>query len=104
MDPLAEFPPLPDLGELKGRYDPFPSLTDLGYEKKLHTTFYKGGEREGLRMMAQYFTDRAKAATFEKPKTVPTCIKPDTTALSPYLKFGCLSARLFYHELMDIYK
>ena len=87
MDPLSEFPPLPDMSQVKDRYDTLPSLTDLGYEKRLHTTFYKGGEREGLRMLAQFMTDRAKVAAFEKPKTLPTSIKPDTTALSPYLKY-----------------
>ena len=40
---------------------------------------------------------------FEKPKTSPNALLPSTTVLSPYLKFGCLSARLFYHELADIY-
>jgi len=28
---------------------------------------------------------------------------PGTTALSPYMKFGCVSARTFYHELHAVY-
>ena len=42
---------------------------------------------------------------FEKPKTDPTSLAPPaTTVLSPYLKFGCLSARRFHTELMAVYK
>lgn len=26
------------------------------------------------------------------------------TGLSPYLRFGCLSCRLFYYRLWDLYK
>ena len=37
--------------------------------------------------MDNYFKDRKKVALFEKPKTLPTSIKIDTTALSPYLKY-----------------
>nr|CAD7464667.1 unnamed protein product [Timema tahoe] len=36
---------------------------------------------------------------FEKPNTSPNSLEPSTTVLSPYLKFGCLSARTFYHQL-----
>ena len=31
-----------------------------------------------------------------------TLITPSTTALSPYLKFGCVSPRTFYHELKAV--
>ncbi|MCL4105491.1 UNVERIFIED_CONTAM: hypothetical protein GTU68_055622, partial [Idotea baltica] len=40
---------------------------------------------------------------FEKPKTAPTALEPSTTVLSPYLKFGCLSPRLFYYQLINVY-
>ncbi|CAH3024587.1 unnamed protein product [Porites evermanni] len=40
---------------------------------------------------------------FEKPNTAPNSLQPSTTVLSPYVMFGCLSARLFYHRLSDIY-
>ena len=40
---------------------------------------------------------------FEKPNTSPNSIQPSTTVLSPYVMFGCLSARLFYHRLSDVY-
>jgi cryptochrome len=34
--------------------------------------------------------------------TKDTLMAPATTALSPYMKFGCVSARTFYHELHDL--
>ena len=43
--------------------------------------------------------DAEWVATFEKPKTSPNVLEPSTTVLSPYLKFGCLSPRLFYTRL-----
>ncbi|WAR04023.1 CRY2-like protein [Mya arenaria] len=42
--------------------------------------------------------------SFEKPKTEPNSLEPSTTVLSPYLKFGCLSPRIFYYGLVDAYK
>ena len=87
MDPLPEFPPLPDLKPLSNRYEAIPTLSELGYEKKNHTTFFKGGEREALKKMTAFLSDRANTASFEKPKTIPTSIKPDTTALSPYIRY-----------------
>ena len=39
---------------------------------------------------------------FEKPKTSPTSLQPSTTVLSPYLKFGCLSPRIMYHQLIQV--
>lgn len=45
-----------------------------------------------------------QVATFEKPKGNPCKIdNPDTTVLSPYLKFGCVSPRTFYTELLKVY-
>lgn len=65
---------------------------------------FKGGETEALRRMHATVTQRPHwAAAFEKPQTEPNTIEPATTVLSPYIKFGCLSASLFYYELKKIY-
>ena len=42
---------------------------------------------------------------FEKPKGNPALFEPEpaTTVLSPYMKFGCISCRLFYHRLKGVY-
>lgn len=34
----------------------------------------------------------------------PQSLLPSQTGLSPYLRFGCLSTRLFYYELSDLYQ
>jgi len=57
---------------------------------------FKGGESEALKRMEKYMQNKHKVAEFRKPMTNPTALTPDTTALSPYLKFGSLSARTFY--------
>jgi len=36
--------------------------------------------------------------------TNPTSIVPDTTALSPYIKFGSLSSRSFFYQVLEVYK
>ena len=42
---------------------------------------------------------------FEKPKGNPADFDPEpaTTVLSPYMKFGCVSARLFYVRILEAY-
>lgn len=42
-------------------------------------------------------------STFEKPSTSPNSLEPSTTVLSPYLKFGCVSVRYVYSEILKIY-
>lgn len=51
---------------------------------------------------ADYLSDKAWVASFEKPKGNPAALlRPATTVLSPYLKFGCLSPRLFHARLLQ---
>lgn len=84
-------------------YDP-PSLDELSVDiNQLGPNLYPGGESEALRRMEESFKDEKWVCAFEKPKTSPNSLQPSTTVLSPYLKFGCLSARLLYHRLKDIY-
>lgn len=83
-----------------------PSLQDLGYDglEQEEFTPFPGGETEALKRLDASLIDKKWVAEFEKPKGDPTAfIKPATTVLSPYLKFGCLSARLFYARLKEIY-
>jgi len=43
------------------------------------------------------------ANAMDRPKIdADTLITPSTTALSPYMKFGCVSPRTFYHELKAV--
>jgi hypothetical protein len=42
--------------------------------------------------------------TFANATACTHSLEPSTTVLSPYLKLGCLSSRLFYHKLAAVYK
>ena len=84
-----------------------PSLEDMGYATRAaaDTTPFKGGETAGLARLEDQFKDTKWIALFEKPKTNPAALrKPDTTVLSPYLKYGCVSPRVFYFKLQEVYK
>jgi cryptochrome len=54
--------------------------------------------------MKNWLADEKRVLNFSKPDSPPTALHPDesTTVLSPYLKFGCLSVRTFYHSLKSI--
>ncbi|KAK5696041.1 hypothetical protein LTR97_008461 [Elasticomyces elasticus] len=79
-----------------------PTLVELGM--KPATTHIRGGESVILARLSQILSnDEEWAATFEKPKTSPAAFEPQSTFLtSPYLHFGALSARYFYHRVEDI--
>ena len=47
---------------------------------------------------------KAWIASFGRPRMTSQSLLASTTGLSPYLRFGCLSARLFYHALGDLYR
>ena len=91
---------------IKGSYD-IPKLDDL--ENVDQTTggkgSFKGGETEALKRLELTVVKNCDwAATFEKPKTSPNSLNPSTTLLSPYVKHGCISPRLFYHKLSEAYE
>lgn len=105
--PVAEyahdFPSLTGLVE-PGAH-PVPTLHELGVdEKDCGPLLYPGGESEALRRLKESMKNENWVAKFEKPMTSPNSLKPSTTVLSPYLKFGNLSPRLFYFRLKEIYK
>jgi deoxyribodipyrimidine photolyase len=55
--------------------------------------------------MEDYLKDAKWVCGFEKPQTDPSAFqRPATTVLSPYLKFGCLSPRLFHSRLLALYR
>lgn len=106
-DPPSMLPPLGDGAVVPDGAYHVPSLEDLGYGEE-HTKETKkpvhGGETAALARMAKYLADESWVASFEKPKGNPTTFTPypATTLLSPYLKFGCLSPRLFYKGLKEV--
>lgn len=75
------------------------TLAGLGFPPA--TTPHRGGETLALARLDDVMRDRGGdyAATFRKPQTSPAAFEPQsTTLLSPFLHFGALSARLFYHR------
>ncbi|XVF24850.1 hypothetical protein REPUB_Repub13aG0163300 [Reevesia pubescens] len=102
---LSSIPPVGDVGSCEILQ--VPKLKELGYEEQDQNelTPFRGGESEALRRLRESLSDKEWVANFEKPKGYPSAyIKPATTVLSPYLKFGCLSSRYFYQCLKDVYK
>lgn len=62
----------------------------------------QGGETLALKRLKEHTADKAWVVQFEKPKGNPAALVPATTVLSPYLKFGCLSIRVFYQRLQQV--
>ncbi|KAM7353869.1 (6-4)-photolyase [Cochliomyia hominivorax] len=82
-----------------------PSLEDLVKKPEdLGPLKFPGGETEALKRLHNSLAKESWVAAFEKPKTHPNSLEPSTTVLSPYLKFGCLSSRLFYQQLNNVLK
>ncbi len=106
LETVASPASLPSLAEVTEAQYPIPSLSELGYpaQPEAEPSLYQGGEHEGLRRLASYLSDPARVASFSKPDTDPTAFEPPaTTALGPYLKFGCISVRTFYTQLQAVY-
>ena len=78
-----------------------PTLKEVGLPEA--TTPHKGGESVVLTFLDETLADEEYTATFEKPKTSPAAFEPQSTCLtSPYLHFGALSCRYFYHRVEEI--
>ncbi|KAK8514322.1 hypothetical protein V6N13_063216 [Hibiscus sabdariffa] len=102
---LSSIPPVGNVGRCEILQ--VPTLKELGYVEEDQDEFtpFRGGESEALRRLRETLSDKEWVVNFEKPKGDPSAyIKPATTVLSPYLKFGCLSSRYFYQCLKDVYK
>lgn len=107
---------VPDFNQIKERDDEvkeddddefkLPTLEeiDINEEKECDPlNKYPGGELEALKRLELKLSNKQWICKFEKPETSPNSLEASTTVLSPYLKFGCLSSRLFYYKLLDIY-
>ncbi|XP_001606405.2 cryptochrome-1 isoform X3 [Nasonia vitripennis] len=93
---------------LKDDHDDFfgvPTLEELGFDTEgLMAPVWVGGETEALARLERHLERKAWVASFGRPKMTPQSLLPSQTGLSPYLRFGCLSTRLFYYQLADLYK
>ncbi|XP_012941094.1 cryptochrome-1 [Aplysia californica] len=82
-----------------------PSLDELGFDTDtLDVAHFRGGESEAVARLHRHLERKAWVASFERPKMSPQSLYPSGTGLSPYLRFGCLSARTFYWKLTELYK
>lgn len=82
-------------------YNP-PTLEELKVPlDELGPHLFPGGETVALDRLKTSLSNKVYVENFAKPDTSPNSIKPSTTVLSPYLKFGCLSARIFYEKLNE---
>ncbi|KAM4795719.1 cryptochrome-1-like [Rhinophrynus dorsalis] len=63
-----------------------------------------GGESQGLKRLEQYLEKQGWISHFKKiEKEVQNYLLPSTTGLSPYFSLGCLSVRVFYYRLSNVY-
>ncbi|GMH03643.1 hypothetical protein Nepgr_005482 [Nepenthes gracilis] len=102
---ISRLPPVGNVGDAK--ISNVPTIEELGYKDHGQDEFspFKGGESEALKRLKNSLDNKEWVANFEKPKGNPSAyLKPATTVLSPYLKFGCLSSRYFYQCLQEVYK
>ncbi|KAF2881718.1 hypothetical protein ILUMI_24453 [Ignelater luminosus] len=82
-----------------------PTLEELGFDTEgLLPPVWQGGESEALARLERHLERKAWVASFGRPKMTPQSLLASQTGLSPYLRFGCLSTRLFYYQLTDLYK
>ncbi|XP_072336781.1 cryptochrome-1-like isoform X2 [Scyliorhinus torazame] len=82
-----------------------PSLEELGFDiEGLHSAVWPGGETAALTRLERHLERKAWVASFERPRMNAFSLLASPTGLSPYLRFGCLSCRLFYFKLTDLYK
>ncbi|XP_034982807.1 cryptochrome-1 isoform X1 [Zootoca vivipara] len=82
-----------------------PSLDELGFDTDgLPSAVWPGGETEALTRLERHLERKAWVANFERPRMNANSLLASPTGLSPYLRFGCLSCRLFYFKLTDLYK
>ncbi|XP_052212171.1 cryptochrome-1-like [Dreissena polymorpha] len=82
-----------------------PSLDDLGFDTSgLSSNVFRGGESEALQRLQGHLQRKAWVASYEKSKMTSQSLFPSQTTLSPYLSFGCISPRLFYWKLHELYR
>ncbi|XP_064821853.1 cryptochrome circadian regulator 3b [Oncorhynchus masou masou] len=85
-----------------------PLLEELGFDTEgLAPAVWPGGESEALtRIERQLEPDLSTAwqVKFESTRKTASPLLPSPLGLSPYLRFGCLSCRLFYSKLAELYK
>ncbi|KAG7456394.1 hypothetical protein JOB18_048749 [Solea senegalensis] len=64
---------------------------------------WKGGESEALHRLNKHLDKKVWVANFEHSRVNTCSLYASPTGLSPYLRFGCLSCRVLYYNLRELY-
>ncbi|XP_062276746.1 cryptochrome-2 [Scomber scombrus] len=81
-----------------------PSLEELGFRTQgLPPAVWRGGESEALDRLNKHLDKKVWVANFEHPRGNTCSLYASPTGLSPYLRFGCLSCRVLYYNLRELY-
>ncbi|XP_060892363.1 cryptochrome-2-like [Labrus mixtus] len=81
-----------------------PSLEELGFRTVgLSPAIWHGGESEALDRLNKHLDKKVWVANFEHPRVNMCTLYASPTGLSPFLRFGCLSCRVLYYNLRELY-
>nr|XP_057931731.1 cryptochrome-2 isoform X1 [Doryrhamphus excisus] len=81
-----------------------PSLEELGFRTEgLPQAVWRGGESEALDRLNKHLDKKVWVANLEHPRGNMCSLYASPTGLSPYLRFGCLSCRVLYYNLRELY-
>ncbi|CAJ1057296.1 cryptochrome-2 [Xyrichtys novacula] len=81
-----------------------PSLEELGFRTEgLAPAVWHGGESEALDRLNKHLDKKVWVANLEHPQGKMCSLYASPTGLSPYLRFGCLSCRVLYYNLRELY-
>ncbi|XP_034541297.1 cryptochrome-2 [Notolabrus celidotus] len=81
-----------------------PSLEELGFRTQgLPSAVWHGGESEALDRLSKHLDKKVWVANLEHPQGKMCSLYASPTGLSPFLRFGCLSCRVLYYNLRELY-
>ncbi|KAL4005274.1 hypothetical protein ACER0C_004987 [Sarotherodon galilaeus] len=81
-----------------------PSLEELGFRTDgLPPAVWRGGESQALDRLSKHLDKKVWVTSLEHPRVNTCSLYASPTGLSPYLRFGCLSCRVLYYNLRELY-
>jgi cryptochrome len=81
------------------------TLEELGFDPEdIPPPVWTGGETVAKQQLDRHLERKAWVANFERPRMSSASLMACPTGLGPYLRFGCLSPRLFYWRLTELYQ
>ncbi|XP_063335082.1 cryptochrome-2 [Pelmatolapia mariae] len=81
-----------------------PSLEELGFRTDgLPPAVWRGGESQALDRLGKHLDKKVWVTSLEHPRVNTCSLYASPTGLSPYLRFGCLSCRVLYYNLRELY-